>query len=238
MTQEQAPSESKTISLEEFTEALFATLSPKTRPPEWVAVQVKLMRRLLDGGAVRPHEVARIADRSADDAPALLAMAVEMGFAEVDERGNLVGMVVTQKATRHTITAGDASAYAWCAIDTLFLPAVLNQPMSVTSTCPETDQTISLEVGIDGVVSVSPETVYVSLVAPGITEGVETCGSAMSGLTTSEGAFCGNSNFLASRGAAEGWLARHPGALVLPVAEAFELARRVWSDPYRAASRG
>ncbi len=31
--------------------------------------------------------------------------------------------------------------------------------------------------------SVSPDTVYVSFVAPGITEGVDKCGAAMAGLT-------------------------------------------------------
>lgn len=223
------------MSLEEFTNALMATLSPKTRPPEWVAVQVKLMKRLLAGGPVPPEEVARIAGRPAEDAPGLLAMAVEMGFAEVDDSGDLVGMVVAHKETRHAIAVGEARAHAWCAIDTLFLPAVLDEPLEVTSTCAETDLEISLEVGIDTVTSVSPDSVYVSLVAPGITEGVATCGSGMAGLTTSDGAFCGNSNFFASREAAERWLSRHPGAVVLPVVEGFELARRVWSDPYRAA---
>jgi alkylmercury lyase len=221
--------------LERFMQALFETMSPKARPPELVAVQVRLMKRLLTGGPVPPDEVATIADRPVEDGPMMLAMVAEMGFGELDEHGNLVGMVVTRRQTRHAIAAGDASAHAWCAVDTLFLPAVLEQPLTVASTCPETDTAIALEVGVDAVVTVSPETAYVSLVAPGVTEGVEKCGGGMAGLTTSDGAFCGSSNFFATKNAAEQWLARHKGGLVLPVAEAFELARRVWSEPYRAA---
>ncbi len=148
------------LDLQRFTAALFETMSPKARPRELVAVQVKLMKRLLTGGVVSPDEVAAIAQQPSQDAPMMLAMAVEMGFAELDEDGNLLGMVITRKPTRHAISAGGASAHAWCAVDTLFLPAVLERPLSVTSTCPSTGSAIALEIGPKRIESVSPDTVH------------------------------------------------------------------------------
>lgn len=224
------------IDLQRFTDALLETMSPKNRPRELIALQVKLMKRLLTGDAVPPDEVASIAQRPAEDIPIMLAMAVEMGFAELDESGNLVGMVVTRRPTRHAISNGGSKAHAWCAIDTLFLPAVLERPLSVRSSCPETNSTIALEIGTERIESVTPSEVCVSLVAPGITERVDKCGAGVAGLTTSEGAFCGNSNFYASREAAQEWLAQHKGAVVLAVHDAFALATEVWSEPYREAA--
>ncbi len=218
-----------------FKEALFLTLSPKGQPPEMVALQVKLMGELLDSGALSAEQAATVAGRTASEGGAMLAMASQVGWAELDESGALVGMLVSATPTRHKITAGDSTAYTWCAADSLFLPAVLGRTLHVTSTCPETGTVIELDVAADGVTSVSPETAYVSLVAPGITEGVDRCGGGMAGLTGTKGGFCSNSNYFANQQAAVQWLDHHRGALVLPVEEAFELAREIWTDPYREA---
>jgi alkylmercury lyase len=44
--------------------------------------------------------------------------------------------------------------------------------------------------------------------------------------------FCGYVNFFRSPDAASAWLAQHPGATILPVAEAYQVGRYLveWND--------
>lgn len=64
----------------------------------------------------------------------------------------------------------------------------------------------------DQVTSVEPATAVVSLVTP-------------DDLASVRSAFCNQVHFFATPDAASNWLHQHPGATVLPVAEAFQLGR-------------
>lgn len=55
---------------------------------------------------------------------------------------------------------------AWCAWDTLSLPALLGEATQVTSRCPTTGQQISLTVSNDGPHEVRPADAVLSFLAP------------------------------------------------------------------------
>ncbi|WP_245662774.1 organomercurial lyase [Nocardia vermiculata] len=94
----------------------------------------------------------------------------------------------------------------------MIFPAVLGQPAQVTSPCHATATPVRVTVEPDRVTSVDPATAVVSVVAPNAPASIRT-------------AFCNQVHFFASADAAQGWLDVHPGATVLPVADAFALGR-------------
>jgi alkylmercury lyase len=209
------------------------TMSPKVMPQAMIPLAVDIMKRLATGNRVTRGEVARLAG-DLGDPEIIVDTLAKMGMADLDADGAIVGMIVTINPTRHRLEIGSHTTYTWCAVDTLFMPAVLGQSAVVHSTCPETGDAIRLEVHPDGLGEVTPSDTYVSFVAPGITEGVTpSCGGGVDGLTGTDGAFCANANFFASSAAAERWRATHAGSIVLPAIKGFELARRIWTQPFR-----
>ena len=87
---------------------------------------------------------------------------------ELDDHGRVVafsGLSLTP--TGHRFTVGGRQLYAWCAWDTLFLPALLDQPAHVESSCPVTGAPVRLAVDQSGVRHVDPEDVGVSFPPPG-----------------------------------------------------------------------
>lgn len=215
--------------------ALIDTMSPKVMPAAMVPIAVDIMTRIAAGHRVTPDELGKLAPNQGDPTSLAAALAA-MGMAELDDDGAIIGMIVTATPTRHRFETGGHSVHTWCAVDTLFMPAVLDCRARVESSCPRTRTTIRLDVHPDRVAEVTPAAAYVSFVAPGVTEGVApSCGGGADGLTGTEGSFCANANFFADCTEARTWQAEHLGSIVLPVDEGFELARRIWSEPFRAA---
>ena len=101
--------------------------------------------------------------------------------------------------------------YTWCALDTLIFPTILGLAARVQSPCRTTGELVRLNVDESGVTGLEPEGAVVSLVDP-------------QDLTSVRSAFCNQVHFFASTEAAQPWLKQHPGAAVLPVAEAYQLA--------------
>lgn len=99
-------------------------------------------------------------------------------------------------------------------MDTLAFHAVLRHTAEVTSPCRATGEPVRLTATPDGPTAVEPATAVVSLVAPDAPGSVRV-------------SFCNQAHFFAGADAAKGWLAEHPDAKVLPVAEAFDVSRPV-----------
>jgi alkylmercury lyase len=147
--------------------------------------------------------------------PALTAAADRWPNVELDDHGRIVafsGLSLTP--TAHGFSIGGRQLYTWCAWDTLFLPALLDQPAHVESSCPLTGTPVRLAVDQSGVRDVQPENVWVSFPPPGTASTADITGT-----------FCCHVHFLADRAAADQWLRRHEGVTVLSVPDAFELGR-------------
>jgi alkylmercury lyase len=114
----------------------------------------------------------------------------------------------------HELLVGEVKLWAWCAWDTLFLPARLGAVIEVRSVCPVTNEMVKLRVAADHLESVAPDGVVVSFLSPE---------RRFDGnvITT----FCHFIHFCASQRAGEQWIEQNPETFLLSLPDAFELAR-------------
>lgn len=170
--------------------------------------------RVLAGGskAATPRAVAEATNLATDDVAARMA-----GWPAVfrDPYGAIIGFwgLSATEVSPHTVEFGGVRLWAWCAWDTLFLPARLGSPLHVRSLCPVTGRTIELDVAPRRIEKASRD-IVVSFLSPDN----RFDGDVITG-------FCHYIHFFASRTAGDEWVARHPYTFLLTLSEAFELAR-------------
>ena len=150
--------------------------------------------------------------------------------AEFDESGNLIGMALTLKPTDHKFVVDGQELYAWCAVDTLFLPGLVGETADVESICPATGERIRLRISPTGIESVEPRDTVVSVVIPGTSAACEPGQAKGAG-----SASCQSMNYFISREAAERHLGADSDVAILDVQEASQLAQKVWVVPYLKA---
>ena len=147
--------------------------------------------------------------------------------AEFDESGNLIGMALTLMPTNHRFVVDGQELYAWCAVDTLFLPGLVGKTAEVESICPATGEAIRLRISPTGIESVDPLETVVSVVVPGASAACEPGQGKGAG-----SASCQSMNFFVSREAAEKHLGPDTDVAILDFDEASHLAQKVWVEPY------
>ena len=185
-----------------------------------------LLKELAKGQPVTPGRVAEIAGGLIESqAASLLVSAGELG-AEIDESGSLVGNALTLIPTQHRFQVDGVDLYAWCALDTLFLPALLDETAHVETPCPETGETITLVIGPEGLREYSPDTARASVVVPG-----ETPSCDLDSITGPDSATCSQMHFFATLDAAESWAKDHPGVAIVTVEDANQIARVLADEP-------
>ena len=125
--------------------------------------------------------------------------------------------------TSHKLEVDGKAVYAWCAWDTLFLPALLDTTLQVASHCVQTGEPVQLSVSPHGIESVEPASVMVSFLEPdenAIRENVTT-------------SFCHFVHFFRDQEVGSHWVANHPGTFLLTLEEAFDIGRQVNAALYR-----
>ncbi|WP_275188016.1 organomercurial lyase MerB [Bradyrhizobium sp. CSA112] len=163
------------------------------------------MRLLSHGEPVIIAELAAAAGHPSD--------VVQRGVAgwndtEYDRQGRIVGWGLTLRPTPHSFSVDGAHLYTWCALDTLFFPAVIGRPARIESPCAATGIPIKLTVDpTSGVSALDPPTAVVSIVTPEQVSSVRT-------------AFCNPGRFFATPDAARAWQRKYPGMDVLSVVDA------------------
>jgi alkylmercury lyase len=179
-------------------------------------VALATYRRLAAGTAARADEIAEQAGESVELTEELLA---SWPGVFRDDGGNVVGfwgLAIGKLVPTHAIQLEGRRLFAWCAWDTLFLPGILGAEVRVESTCPVTQETISLLVHPDGIRETSHPQAAVSFLLPSTDFDADVIQS-----------FCHFVHFFVSRGAGESWTAEHPGTFLLSLEDAFELGRLV-----------
>jgi alkylmercury lyase len=170
---------------------------------------IPLLRLLVEGDPVTLQQLAAAAGRPIEDVHAGLALVPDT---EYDAQGRVIGLGLTQRPTAHRFTVAGQELYTWCALDTLIFPTLLERAACVESISPVSGTSIRAVIDpAAGVTSVEPNTAVVSLVNP----------EQLASIRTS---FCNQVHFFSSPEDAEGWLADHPGAEVVSVATAHQLA--------------
>lgn len=127
------------------------------------------------------------------------------------------GMTCDELSPHRMEVEGFGTAWAWCAIDPLFLAPVIGAPADITSRCPTTGETVRLTVNPDGgMTRLDPPTAVMSMRAIDMAFDDQVIAT-----------LCDYVHLFASPEAAEAWTAEHPGTFWLPMADAVEIARAV-----------
>jgi len=220
-----------TITKDDMKKALRNSLSPKLLPPDYIPLSVRTMRLLAKGHPLPQDQLSSELQIPAEAIEVFLRDLESFGLADMDDQGVLQGMILSVKKTQHRFRVNGKELFAWCALDTLFLPTVLNETAEVISKCADTGETIQIRVSPTGIEAAKPDDIHISLLAPGITPGTTPqCGSNK--LTGAEGLFCSNTLFFGSKEAAARWMESRPNSMVLPLEEAFSLSKEIWAEPF------
>ena len=169
-----------------------------------------LLRLLARGAPVGVDDLVAATGRSVTEVREVLG---DLADLETDDQGTIVGYGLTLVPTAHRFEVAGTPLYTWCALDTLAFPYVLGEAASVESPCHATGAPVRVSVDPEaGLTNVEPATAVVSVVdrsaAPSVRE-----------------SFCNHVHFFVSEVAARPWLADHPGAQIVAVADAQALGR-------------
>jgi alkylmercury lyase len=150
---------------------------------------------------------------------------------ERDPSDQIVGaMGLSLRDHPHRLSVEGVSLSAWCAEDTLFLPALLRQTATIESPSPVSGRPIRLRVSPERAEEVSPAGAVVSLVI------VDPSREHMASVEAVWGAFCDHIHFFATRDEAERWAAGRDDIAILSVDEGFAWQQPVWSEVLLAAA--
>jgi alkylmercury lyase len=176
----------------------------------------RLVMLLAEGRPVSPDRLAADLGRSREDVVSTLRKRLSI---EWDAAGNVVGAGLTLNPTPHRFELKGRVLFTWCALDSLMFPGLIGETVQVQSPCASTGTPIRVTVTPQGVEQVEPPEAVVSLVTPEASADIRRV-------------FCDYVNFFRSPDAALAWLAQHPGATILPVAEAYQVGRYLveWND--------
>jgi len=190
-----------------------------------------LFRLLAAGQPVTAEALAARADIPLEVAADTFREIKKQG-GEFDEAGHVVGAVLTLKPTPHRLVVNGRIPYAWCALDTIFLPGLLGETAVVESTCPVTGETIRLTITPDSVTHYSPAGIVLSIAVPGVScnreKPVDEEDRAVKARES-----CQQMAFFSSRAAAEEWIEEYPGLVIFTVEEAWQLAKVHWIDRWQ-----
>lgn len=181
----------------------------ETDQPVWLA----LYKLLGEGEPVSPAALAAVTEVSEEEIEARLR---SWPGVYRDDEGRVVGFwgLTVVEMPPHEILLAGRKLWAWCAWDTLFLPERLGATLDVESRCPTTGRKISLRVGRQGVISVEPSQVVLSILEPSGPFDADVIAS-----------FCHFVHFFVDDRAGNKWTSEHPGTFLISLEEAFELAK-------------
>lgn len=181
---------------------------------EHSAFCLQLLQLLANGQPVPPEQLATTLNISRDQVNTILR---QLSDIEYDREGNIVASGLSLIPTSHHFHLNGHALYTWCALDALSYPYILQQPAHVESPCPVMTTKISLNLTPDSIESLEPASTVVSFVIP----------EAATSRCDVRGTFCCYVHFFSSPAAAAMWRSQHQKAIILPVEEAYQVARMI-----------
>lgn len=124
-----------------------------------------LVRLIAKHGVVTPTRFAESVGLEASRAGEILAELGTVGM-QTDESGNIIGAALTTRETAHRVRVLGKTLYAWCALDTLFIPGLLEQTADVESVCPTSGEPIRLRIAPDRIEWREPADTWLSVFLP------------------------------------------------------------------------
>ena len=204
--------------LQELADTMMAVLDgSKDQFVYWLKIQ----KLLLEGQPVSPERIASSFQISGDEVSALLQ------GAELDKEGNVVGLGLSLVPTPHSYRIHDRQFYVWCAADAIIYPIFLKTSAVIESPDPISGAKVRLMGTPEGAREVEPSTAVVSWVPE--TESLDNIRSW----------FCNLTNFFASVETASQYVSRHPGLVIVPIDEVFQLGKLLWErEPFKSIIAG
>ncbi len=186
--------------------------------PDLSRLLTQVMRALAQGRPVSREQVNQIITdlgNAPDEAHRFLREVTES-----DAHDAIVGIMgLSLNKTAHRLYVSGVQLSAWCAEDTLFLPALLDQTATVESESPVSGEKVRLVVSPREVESVSPTGAVVTIVI------VEPDRADMRSVEAIWSTFCRHIYFFVSQKEAEQWIAGRDNIEILSVNEGFELGK-------------
>ncbi len=190
--------------------------------PDHAQLLLQVIQQLAHGHPITAEQVNhRIADLgiAKEEAHQFLREVTER-----DATDQVVGaMGLSLNDHPHRLSLAGVSLSAWCALDTLFLPALLQQTATIESPSPVTNHSIRLRASPERVEEVTPEAAVVSFVL------VDPSRENMDSVQAIWSAFCTHVHFFATREEGEQWASGRDDIVLLTVEEGFAWGRQVWS---------
>src|SRR5258708_6275537 len=190
--------------------------------PARVRLLLQVIRHLAHGHPITAEQVEHlIADLgiAKDQAHQFLREVTERDTA--DQIVGVMGLSLNEHP--HRLSVAGVSLSAWCALDTLFLPALLQQTATIESPSPVTHHPIRLRVSPTRVEEVNPASAVVSAVL------VDPSRENMASVQAIWSAFCTHVHFFASREEGEQWAKGRDDIVLLTVEEGFAGERQGWA---------
>jgi len=196
-------------------------------PLEERRMAIALLRELAKGKPVGFEQLGSALGVTPAAAQAYLELPTVASFALRDREGSVTAFSgLSTVRTRHSFQVGDVQLWTWCATDTLFLPALLEQRAHVRSTDLENGAEVRLTVSPRSIEKAEPNGAVVSF--PQL-DADAVLASASNIVKT----FCHFIFFFASRESGERWGEKHPGTFLLSLHEAM-----AWGARFNARNFG
>jgi alkylmercury lyase len=200
--------------LDELADGMFALVEGWSN--KWLGL-IKLQKLLLEGKPVSPDRIAADLYLTPKEVTDLIE------GAELDQDGNVVGFGLSIVPTPHSYQIDGRQFYVWCALDAITFPFLHNSTVMIESRDPISGEKIRLTSTPEGVQNADPSKTVVSFV-PGINSPENIRAN-----------FCNFTHFFTSEATASEYVVRHPGLVILPIDQAFQIGKRMWNrEPYRS----
>jgi alkylmercury lyase len=184
---------------------------------------VQIVRELAHGRPITSEQVDQRIAALGLQQDAAYQFLRELTERDADDR--IVGAIgLSLEDHPHRVRVEGVSLSAWCALDTLFLPALLQQMATIASPSPMTHAMIRLRVSPERVEEVDPADAVISIVL------VDPSRERMASVEAIWNAFCQHVHFFTTREEAKQWVVGREDIAILTVDEGFALGRQVWSD--------
>lgn len=183
-----------------------------TLTPEESRLALAVYQGIADEGLIGPDKLASISGQTTEEIDTYLN---KIPGVFRDDHKNVIGFwgLTAAPVSHHQLIADGKTLYAWCAWDTLFLPALLDQAFTVTSKCQQTDATIELLVSPKEILKASSQDIVLSMLAPDESEFEQDVVAS----------FCHLIHFFESMRSGQAWIADKQNIELITLEEAFEL---------------
>ncbi len=168
MSQSEAADTLQGVGLDEAKLAWAGTLEGRTdeEKDRFALATAVIVRGIAEHGAVSPESLGSQLGLEPTRIREILAGLATMGM-EMDAEGSVVGAALTSTPTPHAVRLGGRALFAWCALDTLFIPGLVGEAADIESMCPVSGDAIRLRVSPDGACDYAPSGAVLSVLLPG-----------------------------------------------------------------------